>query len=126
MLAGVFGFGVLQLADSPAVYRSLKVTCVQPSIPQTLIWDSKKDNERFGELIRLSEKALANPADLLLWPEAAVPKLLRYYDEVFQPVVNLARTHHVWMIIGADDMEPGPGPAGAKRSKKGFCGERRP
>jgi apolipoprotein N-acyltransferase len=88
----------------------LKVTLVQPSIPQTLIWNSENDMERFHELIRLSELALTNETDLLIWPEAAIPKMLRYNEEIRLPLLNLARAHHVWTIVGSDDAEPGTNP----------------
>src|SRR4051794_40634511 len=92
-----------------AVEKTIKVTFIQPSIPQTLIWDDTRSDERFGELVRLTEQAVTNKTDLVLWPEAAVPKLFRYYKEMFGPITALARSNHVWMIIGADDMEPKPG-----------------
>jgi apolipoprotein N-acyltransferase len=84
------------------------VTLVQPSIPQTLIWNGSKEQERFRELLRLSEQALTNATDLLVWPEAAIPKLLRYDPEIREGVTQLARTHQVWMIVGSDDVEPDP------------------
>ena len=102
----VFYFGLRQLSQAAPAERTLKVTLVQPSIPQTLIWDSSRDDERFQQLIQLSEQALTNQSDLLLWPEAAVPKLLRYDKEVFEAVTGLARKYKIWMIIGADDAEP--------------------
>lgn len=101
----MFAFGFRQLWDGPPPARSLRVTLVQPSIPQTLIWNPDADTERFRELIGLSELALAQPTDVLIWPEAAVPKLLRYDEPTFQAVTELARAHRVWMIIGADDAE---------------------
>jgi apolipoprotein N-acyltransferase len=115
--------------SSPA--RTLKIALVQPSIPQTLIWDESNDEERFHDLVRLSEQALAAPADLLIWPEAAVPKLFRYDQEtfvfgtnqltphlqhhfhytqdMFSAITNLAVSHHVWMIVGADAAAAPPG-----------------
>jgi apolipoprotein N-acyltransferase len=111
----LFGFGIHQIRHSPAAPRILKVTFVQPSIPQTLIWDESRDDERFQQLIHLSEEALTNKPDLLLWPEAAVPKLLRWDKGTFSAVTNLAGSHHVWMIIGADDMEIMPAPYGKER-----------
>ncbi len=111
----IFNFGLAQLRKSQSAERFLKVTMIQPSIPQTLIWDTSRDDERFRELMQLSEQALTNQTDLLLWPEAAVPKLLRYEKEVFESVTGLARKHRVWMIIGADDAEPRP-PGTGKRA----------
>ena len=102
----LFVFGFHRMTASPAPRREIRVTLVQPSIPQTLIWNPDKDEERFHELVRLSDSALEQPADILVWPESAIPKMLRYSGEIFQAVTNLAVKHHVWMIVGSDDAEP--------------------
>jgi apolipoprotein N-acyltransferase len=111
MLAVAVGFslGLREMRRPEPDARKLSVTLVQPSIPQTLIWDESKDEERFRDMVRLSKLALTNRTDLLIWPESAVPRLLRYYPEILDPITRLARDHRVWMIIGADDMEPKPG-----------------
>ena len=102
----LFGFHQLSRPIEPA--RQLKVTLIQPSIPQTLIWNPDNDLERFHELLALSEQALTNDTDVLIWPEAAVPGLPRYQAEIAQPILALARAHKIWMIIGADDAEATP------------------
>jgi apolipoprotein N-acyltransferase len=104
----VFSFGFHQLGKEPVPTRTLKVTLVQPNIPQTVIWDETKDDERFRELIHLSEQALTNHTDLLIWPEASVPQLPRWEKDgkTFSALTNLAASHHVWLIVGADDAEP--------------------
>ena len=106
VVAIIFNLGYREIRRAQNESRFLKVTFVQPSIPQTLIWDPSKDDERFRELINLSSRALTNHPDLLLWPEAAVPKLLRYDKETFEALTGLARSNHVWMIVGSDDAEP--------------------
>jgi len=108
-VALLFAFGSYRMMHSRVATRTIKVGFIQPSIPQTLIWDESSDDERFRDLLQLSEQALTNKTDLLLWPEAAVPKKLRYNKETYEAVTSLARKYHVWMIIGADDMEPRPG-----------------
>jgi len=114
-IAALFNLGFRQLRQAaPQAERSLAVTLVQPSIPQTLIWDSSKDEERFQDLLRLSRQALTNKTDLLLWPEAAVPELLRYHRPTYEAITGLAREYHVWLIIGADDAEPRPHAAAGK------------
>jgi apolipoprotein N-acyltransferase len=105
VVAVLFNVGFRQINQEPAETRTLKVALIQPSIPQTLIWDASKSAERFQELIRLSEQALTNQVDLLIWPEAAVPKLLRYDQDTFDAITGLARRHKVWLIVGADDAE---------------------
>ncbi|HVM46578.1 MAG TPA: apolipoprotein N-acyltransferase [Candidatus Acidoferrum sp.] len=103
-VALAFNYGFRQLAAEPAPARALKVTLVQPSIPQTLIWDTSRDLERFRDLIRLSEQALTNRTDLLLWPEAAVPSYARWDTNIYPAITNLVRQHHVWLILGSDDV----------------------
>ena len=105
----VFNFGFRQLARASAPERTLNVTLVQPSIPQTLIWDTSRDLDRFRELIQLSEQALTNRTDLLVWPEAAVPSYARWDTNVYPAITNLVRRHHVWLILGSDDVgRPAP------------------
>ncbi len=110
LLAGVLIFGFYQLAHTPASERSVKLALIQPSIPQTLIWDPKEDTNRFNALIKLSQEALRNKPDILVWPEAAVPNYVRYDVEFTLPAItNLVRAANVWLIMGADDAAPRPG-----------------
>jgi apolipoprotein N-acyltransferase len=104
VVALVYYFGFRQLAGIPPPARQLKVCLVQPSIPQTLIWDTSRDRERFHELIRLSEQALTNRPDLLIWPEAAVPGYARWDTNIYPAITNLIRQHPAWLILGADDV----------------------
>ncbi|MBI2928559.1 MAG: apolipoprotein N-acyltransferase [Verrucomicrobia bacterium] len=99
-------FGLRQVTQPVPAQREIRLALVQPSIPQTLIWDRAQSTNRFNKLLQLSELALVAKPDLLVWPEAAVPNLLRYSQHVHEAVTNLARTHRVWMIVGADDAEP--------------------
>ena len=109
VVAIVFNFGFRQLARASAPERTLNVTLVQPSIPQTLIWDTSRDLDRFRELIQLSKQALTNRTDLLVWPEAAVPSYARWDTNVYPAITNLVRQHHVWLILGSDDVgRPAP------------------
>jgi apolipoprotein N-acyltransferase len=111
VIALLFNLGFRQLRHEPQPARALKLTLIQPSIPQTLIWNSDADDQRFGDLVRLSEQALSNRTDILVWPEAAVPRMLRYDTNTFDAITGLARRHHVWMIVGSDDAEQRRGSA---------------
>jgi apolipoprotein N-acyltransferase len=108
-LGCVLVFGFHQLRFEQPRERVLRAALVQPSIPQTLIWDSDKDEERFQSVVALTKTIGPDKVDLLIWPEAAVPKLLRYDPESLDVITNLARSFHAWMIIGADDKEPRAG-----------------
>ena len=81
--------------------RSIRVTTIQPSVPQTLIWSAGADARRFAELLSLSQRALTNKTDLLLWPESAVPPV---DDATYQVINQFARSNQVWLVLNADDV----------------------
>ncbi len=105
----LYAVGYQKLLKPEPTGPELRVALIQPSIPQTMIWDPREDYYRFEDVLKLSQTALTNKADLLIWPEAAVPGLIRAYDEISGPIEDLARTNKIWMIIGGDDFKPHPG-----------------
>jgi apolipoprotein N-acyltransferase len=107
----VFASGYYQIIHAPTPDRTIRLTTIQPSIPQTMIWDRNANEQRFAELLALSNTALAsNQTDALLWPEAALPELSQ---ASFAALTNLAGTHNTWFIFGADDVQYRPGATNA-------------
>ena len=83
----------------------MRVTAIQPSVPQSLIWSSNEDAKRFQELLDLSQRALTNQTDLLLWPESAVPAI---DDPTYLAINQFAQSNRVWLILNGDDVELHP------------------
>ena len=110
-LVAAFAFGVGKLGETHSDPPALRVTFIQPSIPQTMIWDEKENATRFHQLLGLTTDALTNATDLVLWPEAAVPEKIRYDEDTLRAVTGIAASNHVWMIVGSDDVEPAHNPA---------------
>jgi apolipoprotein N-acyltransferase len=96
----IFGFARLSGENPPA--SVLRVTLVQPSIPQTLIWNPDEDDRRFQELLVQSQAALTNQTDLLLWPESAVPET---DDATCRTISRFAQSNRVWIILNGEDAE---------------------
>ena len=116
LLAAVgVAFWGMRVVGTPVTGKSIKLALVQPSIPQTVIWDADAGPKRFAEVMALSEVALTNHPDVLVWPEAAMPGYLRWDTNLFngrtlmESVAELARRGKVWMVIGADDAAPAAG-----------------
>ena len=105
------------LSDTMPADRTLRLALVQPSIPQTMIWNPAEKTNRFAKLMQLSELALATKPDVLVWPEAALPEL---NDESFRAITNLVAAHKVWMVFGADDYELKPGAARASNQPSDY------
>ena len=103
VVAILFAFGSFQMRTPTNTATSqppLRITLIQPSVPQNLIWDTTANSNRFQALLTLTEHALTNQTDLLIWPEAALPE---FDDASYVAITNLVRTHHVWMMFNADD-----------------------
>jgi apolipoprotein N-acyltransferase len=112
VVAGLFAWGEYKMLSASGKETSsspaLTITLVQPSIPQTLIWDENANSNRFQQLLVQSNRALTNGTDLLLWPESAVPDL---NDPTIDAITNLISRHRVWIILNADDVEPKTNPS---------------
>jgi apolipoprotein N-acyltransferase len=109
--AGIAGFGASQVAAFPPAQEELNVVLIQPSFPQTLIWDPGQDETLFQKLLKLSETALAgkptNKPSLLIWPEGALSSLTPQHQEA---VAKLVASHEVWLVACADTSDvSGPG-----------------
>lgn len=103
VLLGCTLWGARVLWEPVPAGSTLKVAAVQPSIPQRLIFDPREATNRFHALMDLSRAALAVKPDLLVWPEASLPG---FEEEHYRALTNLVASHRVWMVFGADDVEP--------------------
>jgi apolipoprotein N-acyltransferase len=100
--------GYFKLLRPERKQPELSVALVQPSIPQSVIWDEGRNNKSFQDLLALSQQALATKPDVLIWPESAVQGFIRYDEGIYRAITGLARSNKVWMIVDADDADVGP------------------
>lgn len=97
------GWGFMQTAHPETPQKRVRTALIQPSIPQTVKWDEEANRKAFATVLKLSKQALELKPELMLWPEAVTPGLLRYDKELQQQVETLAKDGHVWLVLGADD-----------------------
>ena len=119
---------------SPSVSRNertkssgatLRITLVQPSVPQNLIWDPNENDKRFQQLLLLvsiSDSTQSNgitkpspvPSDTLspLRSGRGVENRPAHLagirragirPENYIAITNLIRPHHIWLIFNAED-----------------------
>ena len=69
--------GALRLEASPTVYTNTRLRLVQPSIPQSLKWDSARFEANLRRLLQLSAEPSRHRPAAIIWPEAAVTIPLR-------------------------------------------------
>lgn len=120
LLGGVIALGGMQrIHRTPLPGPTVRLALIQPSIPQELIWDPDPSirESRFQKVVALSEEALAEQPEILVWPESALPGLTR---ENYLAIRQLVRRHRIWMIFGADDAEPVSGDGEFRYFNAGF------
>ncbi len=81
----VLAWGVRRLGVPRTEGVPVSLALVQPSIPQTLIWDEGANPERFGKVFALTRSALESKPDVLVWPEGSLPDITR---EQFESVTR--------------------------------------
>jgi apolipoprotein N-acyltransferase len=103
-VAAILLFGCLKLFSPELPGAHLKVALIQPGIPQTIIWDVNERTNRLHKLVELSNQAMAHGADLLVWPEAALPENMVGRNRDTQELITaLVRSNGVWMVFGGID-----------------------
>jgi apolipoprotein N-acyltransferase len=124
VVVGCYVGGFFTLGRGVPAESFLRVTAIQPSVPQSLIWSPTDDARRFQELLDLSQHALISegrvprvpgsgdetnseahatrPSDLLLWPESAVPSI---DDATYLAINRFVQSNHVWLILNGEDVE---------------------
>ncbi|MBW8863758.1 MAG: apolipoprotein N-acyltransferase, partial [Verrucomicrobia bacterium] len=101
VIIACFTAGLFRMNHGVAAQNVLRVTMIQPSIPQTVIWNPYDNQKSFREFLALNEAALTNQTDVLVWPESAVPEL---NEENANAISELASRHHLWLILNGEDI----------------------
>ena len=79
-LAGVWGFGAWQLAQPDPAAPGQILRLVQPNAEQAAKWDADKAQVWFDRLMGYT--AVQPAADLVVWPETALPYLVEQHPEL--------------------------------------------
>ncbi len=76
LLSLSYGFYKLHLSSSIQHLESIKIAVIQGNIPQAMKWKETAREEILKRYLGLSRFAANDSADLIIWPEAALPGIL--------------------------------------------------
>lgn len=108
VIAGVSIWGGMRLsADELTHGTPIKVGLIQGNIAQNDKWNPARATMILDRYLKLSEQAVTNGAQFVIWPEASTPF---YFEEDISggQVRGLARTLGVPVLLGSDEFEDGP------------------
>lgn len=78
--------------------KTVKIALVQGNIPQSLRWVPEEDTRTFNTYKQLTDNVWDN--DIVVWPEAAVPKLEYFAQTELQLLNQVAATTNTGLVTG--------------------------
>ena len=102
LLSLAYGARALSL---PEPSDGLSVAVLQGNIDQDVKWDPAFREATLDTYERLTRDAARRGADLIVWPEAAVPFLFRREPEVRARVARLASETKRFLLVGSPDLD---------------------
>lgn len=105
LVAGTLVFGTARL-DGAAPPGEVRVTLLQPSIEQPLKWNPAYREQTLGTYFGLMRRVPAARPDLVVWPETALPTMLREDPAVLAGLRALAEELGAPLVVGSLDQAP--------------------
>lgn len=107
LLSLIYGYYKLSVAHSAkrkaqsAIRPTLKISLIQPNIPQELKWRPEARPFIMEKIIGLTEEAYASRPDLIIWPEAALPVILEEQPVYFERTKGLVERIKTPLLFGS-------------------------
>ncbi len=106
LFAANWGYGTVRLGQEPVrVGNPLTVGLIQGNIDQAVKWDSDYQLTTINTYISLSEKALHEGAQFLIWPESATPFYLQDPSPLSQKVQQFSEKTGSDLLTGSPAYE---------------------
>lgn len=98
-------YGLFSINQKINYYENIKVGIIQPNLNPWDKWKEGNIDDLLSLYLRLSEKAVKKGAQILVWPETALPVYLTIgsYNEQIWRLRNYLRQHKVFLISGMPD-----------------------
>ena len=98
-------YGIVKINTFEISNTNIKIGLVQPNFDPTNKWDGGSLDKQLETYLSLSRKAIKQGAEIIAWPETALPVYLldgNYYSQV-QKIYNFCDSNNVALISGMPD-----------------------
>lgn len=96
-----YGFYKLQRTPLLKARTPIKISVIQPNIPQAIKWERAAREKILKEYQRLSRLAAVDKPDLIIWPEAALPGVLGEDKNLKKNLKTLISNIQIPFLVGA-------------------------
>lgn len=95
-------YGVVRTNETKSNALKVKVGVVQPNFNPWQKWEAGNLSDQLELYLSLSNKEIMNGAELIIWPETALPVYLLGggYENVVQRIHNSCDTNNVFLLTG--------------------------
>jgi apolipoprotein N-acyltransferase len=104
----VWGHGRWRLAQPVPEGGRLRVGLVQAAVRQEEKWDPDRAGDNLARHLALTQRAAAEGARLVVWPESAVTSSFDEEPVLAQMLRDTVRGLRLFLLFGNDDREPSP------------------
>jgi apolipoprotein N-acyltransferase len=105
LAVGAWGSFRIRAGDLTREGDPVKVGLIQGNVDQADKWDRRRASGIFSEYLAMTEKAIADGAQVVLWPESSIP----FYFEEDRPgaeqIRAIARESKVPLLVGSDQID---------------------
>lgn len=120
------GYGAWRLGQEPGAQgREVRVSVIQANIEQSLKWDTAFQQTVVAAYDRLTEEAMQDEPDLIVWPETAVPIMFEKGGPEYARMKKYSEAMGADLLFGAITSKPGPDGAMLQSNSTIFIGHDR-
>ncbi|MCF7822536.1 MAG: apolipoprotein N-acyltransferase [Candidatus Marinimicrobia bacterium] len=102
IIVGSLIFGAVRIKVTGEInYSTIRVGIIQTNLDPHQKWIRSEKTKHVQAIIDQSEKAIAEDALILIWPESAIPAHLRYYPQFDRKIRRLVDDNDVSVLTGA-------------------------
>ena len=87
--------------SQPIIGNHIKVSVIQGNIEQAKKWDPRYASEIMATYSELTQEALKNKPDLIIWPETATPGSISLNPELYAETEDIARKAATYLLLGS-------------------------
>jgi len=97
------GYGIYKLHLSPITYHlsPIKISVIQSNISQDLKWNKSSRDFIMERYFSISNGALKDKPDLIIWPEAALPVVLEEEPSYYERAKDFVKEANAPLLFGA-------------------------
>lgn len=102
------GYGTWCLRSIKLEEKPSRIALMQPSIPQDEKWETNNFDQLYNIYRDLTRKAALDSADLIIYPEAAMPVYLLHDNASRSLIQNLCNAYDIEIFTGFPEALPAP------------------